>query len=145
MQSAPEDTQEQALVSAIQASGPPDVATLSPNPQTPTSAALGGAAKWARAYQLAHVDEATAIVLVTDGEPEGCDTNIGNIAAIAADAYATNGVRTFVIGLSGSNETALNQLAAAGATKQAVFVADGATVTQDLLASLNAIRHGAMP
>jgi hypothetical protein len=142
---APEDAQEAALVAAIQASGPPDVAELNPNPQTPTSAALTGATKWASAYQADHPTESTAIVLVTDGEPAGCDTNLTDIARIASDAYSASSVRTFVIGLSGANETSLNQIAVAGGTDAAVFVSDGATVTQDLLARLNAIRQSAMP
>jgi hypothetical protein len=142
---APADTQEATLVAAIQASGPPDVASLNPDPQTPMSAALGGAAKWARAYQGSHPDETTAVVLVTDGEPAGCDTSPTNIASIASDLYTTNAVRTFVIGLSGSNQTILDQIASAGGTKRAVLVADGTNVTPDFLAQLNAIRQGAMP
>jgi hypothetical protein len=142
---APSDAQEAALVAAIQASGPPDVAALNPDPQTPTSAALQGASQWATAHQAAHPEEITAIVLVTDGEPAGCDTNANDIAAIANDAYTRSAVRTFVIGLSGANETFLNQVATAGGTKQAFLVSDGTTVTSDLLTALDTIRDGAMP
>lgn len=137
---APIDTQEQKLLDAIDMSAPPDTALLDPNPLTPTSAALGGAAKWAANYQTAHPNEKTVIVLITDGEPQGCDTNIRNIAAIAADAYMTNGVATYVIGLSGSNEQTLDQIASAGGTERAYTVSDGDTATTDLLQALLAIR-----
>ncbi len=137
---APTDAQEAALVAAVAGATPPGPAIPNPNPATPTSAALGGAEQWAIAHQMASPNEQTVVVLVTDGEPYGCDTSTNNIATLARDAYMNAGVLTYVIGLTGSSEQQLNQLAAAGGTDQAYFVADGSTATQDLLNALLAIR-----
>jgi hypothetical protein len=141
---APTDVQEQKLVTAIMNSAPPDVATLNPNPQTPTSAALQGAANWAVAYETAHPDERTVIILITDGEPAGCDTSAANISAIASKAYMSNMVSTYVIGLGGLNSTILNQIAQAGGTQMAYTVSDTANATTDLLAQLVAIKGQAL-
>ncbi len=137
---APTDAQEAALVAAIGASAPPGPAAPAPDPQTPTSAALTGAATWATAYHAAHPDEKTAIVLFTDGEPVGCETNPSVIASIAADAHA-QGVTTYVIGLSGASEAVLEQIATAGGT-DAFFVSNGSSLADDLLASLRAVAQG---
>jgi hypothetical protein len=137
---APTDSHEAALVGAVQASVPPGPAIPNPNPATPTSAALGGAAQWATMHQATHPDEQAVIVLITDGEPFGCDTDPDNIAQIAGDAYTQGGVLTYAVGLTGSSEAQLNQIAMAGGTNTAFFVADGGTATQDLLAALLAIR-----
>jgi hypothetical protein len=138
---APADVQEAALVTAIQSSEPPGPELPNPNAGTPTSAALGGAEQWALAYSAGRKDQQTAVVLVTDGEATGCDTDNTHIAALAATAK-DGGVLTYVVGLSGSSETALNQIAVAGGTGQAFFVKDGSTVVADLLAALTAIRQG---
>jgi hypothetical protein len=142
--SAPSDAQEATLVAAIQASPPPGPEMPNPNPATPTSAALAGAEQWAVAYRQAHPDEPTAVVLITDGEPQGCDTNTENIAKLASDAKATAGVLTYVIGLAASTQvtTSANQIAAAGGTKTAFLISDGSTAVHDLFAALSAIREG---
>jgi hypothetical protein len=143
---APTDTQEQLLLAAIDASPPPDVATLPDNPQTPTSAALAGATQWATTYQAAHPDEKTVIVLITDGEPAGCDTSQAGLTKIVGDAYTNSGVATYAIGLGlkasmGQDPTAImNAIAMAGGTDMAYSVADNASATADLLAKLEAIR-----
>jgi hypothetical protein len=140
----PSDVQEQKLLDAIATSAPPDTDNLNPNPQTPTSAALAGAAQWATTYQSANPNAKTVIILITDGEPAGCDQSIDNIARIASDAYTTSGVTTYVIGLTGSNEATLDQIAVAGGTTEAYTVSDGNTATSDLLAKLIAIRGEAL-
>jgi hypothetical protein len=131
---APVDTHEAALVNAVMASAP---GTESMG--TPTFVALSGAAQWSLAYQQAHPEQRTVIVLVTDGQPNGCSTNIDDIAAVAADALATADIRTYAIGLAVGADF-LNTIAMAGGTDQAFVVNDGATATADLLAALNAIR-----
>ena len=137
---APTDVQEQKLVDAIAASAPPDASTLTVNPATPTSAALSGSVLWATTYQAAHPDEATVIILITDGEPQGCDTNAQNIARIAGDAFTNSNIQTYVIGLGGLNSATLNGIAAAGGTMTAHTVMSGASSTADLLATLNSIK-----
>jgi hypothetical protein len=140
---APMDIQEQNLVNAIMMSAPPDVATLNPNPQTPTSAALQGAVNWSTTYEAAHMDEKTVIILITDGEPAGCDTNATDIANIAAQAHQ-NGIDTYVIGLGGLNSTALDQIAQAGGTMTAFTVSATADSTTQLLNQLISIRGQAL-
>lgn len=120
-------------LTALPASGDPQQAALveavngvSPSGETPMSAALAGAEQWA----LAHVAPGTrtVVVLVTDGEPNGCDEDVAAIAALAADAKA-GGVLTYAIGMEGSNEAQMNQIAAAGGTGQAFFVGAGSVST----------------
>jgi len=136
---APTDTQEAALIAAIEASPPPGPDMPNPNPATPTSAALGGAVQWATTYQTANPDQLTVIVLVTDGEPYGCDTNTQNIANIAATGLKA-GIQTYVIGLGGLSSTVLDAIAKAGGTKNAYVVQAGSTSTDSLRDTLLSIR-----
>jgi hypothetical protein len=136
---APTDVHEGALVNAVMTSAP-----LVSGEGTPTYVALAGASQWAVAYQQAHTDQRTVIVLVTDGEPNGCNTQTQAIADIAGNAFTTAEIRTYAIGLAGVGENFMNAIAMAGGTDQAYFVSDGATATADLLAALNAIRGMAL-
>jgi hypothetical protein len=142
---APGDAQEKALLDATAA------ATPAPRNQgggmmgmmsggTPISAALAGAASWAKTQHGKTPNENTVIVLVTDGEPNGCDENIGRIAQIAETALDEDQTRTYAIGLTGSQEADMDRIAMSGGTTQGIFVADGANTTQDLLDALGAIR-----
>jgi len=141
---APTDAHEGALVAAVTASTPPGPEAPNPNPATPTYAALGGAEQWATAYQMAHPEGQAVVVLVTDGEPRGCNTDTNAIAALAGDANTAAGVLTYVVGLTGSSEQGLNTIARAGGTDTAFFVSDGNTATADLLAQLIAIKGMAL-
>lgn len=136
---APADAHEAALVNAVMTSAP-----LVSGEGTPTYVALAGATQWAVAYQQANPDQRTVIVLVTDGQPNGCNTQTQAIAELAADAFTTAEVRTYAIGLAAVAENFMNAIAEAGGTEQAFFVSDGATATADLLAALNAIRGMAL-
>jgi hypothetical protein len=136
---APADTHEGALVAAVGASAPTE------SQGTPISAALDGALTWAATYQAAHPEQRTVVVFVTDGEPNGCDTDFDDINQIAADALAASGVTTYAIGLTtmtggGVSQADMNGLAEAGGTDQAFFVSDSATAAMELTATLNAIR-----
>jgi hypothetical protein len=128
---APVDTQEQKLVDAVQ--------SKSPGGGTPMYVALGGAEKWAADYQTAHPSEKTVVVLVTDGEPNGCDENVNHIAQLAAVTMAANGVLTYAVGLVGSNMGTIDTIASAGGTSQGFFVGNG-NASADLLAALKAIQ-----
>lgn len=132
---APTDAQEKLLLDATMASAPGMAGQ-----GTPISAALSGAYQWAAAQHTKTPGENTVVVLVTDGEPNGCDTDIGNISGLAATALATDGTRTYAIGLTGSQEGDMDQIAMAGGTAQGIFVADGANTTQDLVNALADIR-----
>lgn len=131
---APADAQEQALVQAIAASAPGG----GQGQGTPMYAALAGAETWASSYHAAHPDEKTVVVLVTDGQPNGCDENIANIAALAAQALGV-GILTYAVGLQGSSQQQMDQIAAAGGTGTGFFIGNG-NAQADLLAALQAIQ-----
>jgi hypothetical protein len=132
---APGDAHEAALLSAT------DMATPGMAGQgTPISAALGGALQWAAAQRASTPGENSVVVLVTDGEANGCDEDIGNIAGLAEEALADNQIRTYAIGLTGSQEGDMDQIAEAGGTDKGIFVADGNDATQQLKDALGKIR-----
>lgn len=152
---APMDTHEEALVAAIAGATP--VAMGSGG--TPTHAALEGALSWATAYQMAHPrpEQQTVVVLVTDGEPNGCGNMCGmmggnrqacldGISMLASTALATAEISTYVVGLTDEPASLdfLNGLAMAGGTNQAFIVQDGATAATELATTLKAIQGNAL-
>jgi hypothetical protein len=157
---APMDTHEAALVASIVASAPPPPMMGGGNMSggTPTHPALEGALQWASAYQMAHPrpEQQSVVVLVTDGEPNGCGNGCGGngdqtawldgISMLAAQALAAAGVSTYVVGLTDEPESLafLNGLAVAGGTGQAFIVQDGATAAMELAATLKAIQGSAL-
>ena len=130
---APADAQEQLLVSTVQG------ASTGNGQGTPMYAALGGAEKWATTYATSHPAEKQVVVLVTDGEPNGCDENISHIAKLASDALANHNVSTYAVGLEGSAEAQMNEIATAGGTGQGIFIGSG-NAQAELLAALKAIQ-----
>ncbi|HEX2679260.1 MAG TPA: vWA domain-containing protein [Polyangiales bacterium] len=83
---------------------------------TPTEGALRGLSKFCSDFQAAHADEKCVAVLITDGDPNGCDMNLANLEAIAADARTKNGVLTYAVGMEGASFAFLDDLAVAGGT-----------------------------
>lgn len=130
-EAAPTDGQEDKLVSAVK--------SKAPNGGTPMYVALGGAEKWATVYQTAHPSEKTVVVLVTDGEPNGCEESVSKIAKLAAEAKSSNNVLTYAVGLAGSNTSTMNSIAVAGGTTKGFFIGNG-NASADLLAALKAIQ-----
>lgn len=128
--------QEQALVDAFNGQSPTGI--------TPTSVALAGATKWAANYVIAknHMEQAV-VVMVTDGEPTACDTNVTNIANLADVAYQGAGVLTFMVGMVGADQQMLDQVAVAGHTGQAFMIGNG-NAAADLLAAMKAIQASAI-
>jgi len=144
---APADAHEAALLDAIAVSAPADGAM---GGGEPIHAALEGALSWAATYQAQHDNQKTAVVLVTDGNPLGCNEDFRDIASLAADALAMNGVPTYAIGLAdsmgnGANTDLMNQVATAGGTKRAFFVNDSPTSAAVLLDAFDTIRGAALP
>jgi hypothetical protein len=139
---APMDTLEAELVASITASIPTTGMGMSGG--TPTYVALEGAVTWAAAYQAAHPrpEQQTVVVFVTDGEPNGCGNDTDAIAQIAANAFMTSGIRTYVVGLTDNPDDLafLDDLAVAGDTGSAFIVTDGATAAMDLVTTLKAIQ-----
>ncbi len=103
----------QALMDAL--------ANTTPAGTTPMHAALDGAIQWAAARRALAPDELVSVVLVTDGEPNGCDEDIDNIAALAAGATA-QGISVYAVGIEGSNVAQIDQIASAGGTVEGYFV-----------------------
>ena len=104
---------------------------------TPTECGLNGMIQHCLQHKQATGEQCVGI-LITDGDPTTCDTNIANLSNIVA-AGLQQGVKTFVIRLPGvSNPAGLDQVAAAGGTVAAVDVSAGANA---FLAALNAIRQ----
>jgi len=110
-----------------------------PQGPTPMSAALEGAVQWARDRQMAVGDsEQVVIILVTDGEPNGCNEDIGFISGVAGDAFTTDGIPTFAVGIEGSLEADMNAIAMAGGTDSGFFIG-ASNAEADLLAALQEI------
>lgn len=121
---------EAALVSAFN--------NQSPGGLTPMSVALDGAIQYASQQQsMGEATDVFGVILLTDGMPTDCDTNINNIANIAANGLSSSGVLTFAIGIQGSSEPQMNQIAAAGGTQMGYFI--GSSSTQDIIDALKAI------
>lgn len=131
---APADTQEADLLVAIQNSAP-----TRNGGGTPIYAALDGALRWAAQNRMAAPDEDTVVIFVTDGAPNGCDEDPNNIAALASTALAANNIKTYAIGLEGSNTVQMDLLAMAGGTGAGIYIGSG-NAEQELLDALNAIR-----
>ncbi|HMJ14901.1 MAG TPA: vWA domain-containing protein [Polyangiaceae bacterium] len=115
-----------------------------PGGGTPTSSALDGAIQHATQWAAAHTDRKTIVVLATDGEPEACDTNVNNIAAIAARGLsASPPVQTYVIGV-GDSLGALNAIAAGGGGTALIINGSTANAGQQFLEAMNRIRGTAL-
>lgn len=117
---------------------------------TPTYPALGGAIL--KAIEVTASGESAAVLLITDGEPQGpaatcagVDPEDPNeIAKIAASGAAYQPpVITFVIGLPGASQTVGNTIAAAGGSDEAIQITgDVEQAFRDALAS---VRGQALP
>lgn len=107
---------------------------------TPTLPALRGALTYAQSVQAANGGVGkTAVVLVTDGAPNVCNSSLANVAAAAAAQAKT--IPTYVIGVGGAL-TNLNAIAAAGGTGQATLIqtSNPAQVSADFEAAIGKIR-----
>lgn len=109
-------------------------ASRDPGGATPMSAALEGGVRWARTRMMDAPEEQHIILLVSDGEPNGCIEDPMAIAQLASDAVA-DGILTYAVGLQGSNEAVMNGIAAAGGTTNAIFIGSG-NAEQDLVNAL---------
>jgi hypothetical protein len=134
-QAAPQDVQEQALISAL--------AKQSPSGNTPTSAALDGAYAWAEALLSSQPADKIVVVLITDGSPTDCNTNGQYLVDRAKLALQSRGVLTFVVGLEGSDANLLHAVAKAGGTKTALLVST-ANAQAELQNAFDAIKKGSV-
>lgn len=98
--------------------------SLDPVGETPTAPALRGVLQHASAALDNNPNGRAAVLLVSDGNPQGCETliptNTVNGASAEVATYAEQ-IPTYVIGVGDSLER-LNQIAEAGGTESAVIV-----------------------
>jgi hypothetical protein len=127
------------------------LASKKPAGGTPTSGALQGAVDQAKQYATTNAGHAVMAVLVTDGLPSECNTDMNAVAAIASGALAGSpSVKTFVIGVFTQDEQAqaqqnLDQIANAGGTQKAFVITTNQNVEQQFLQALTALRGSALP
>jgi hypothetical protein len=94
---------------------------ITPTGETPTQPALQGALQYAAQEVSQNPGARVAVVLVTDGEPNGCNSSVPNVASTAASSAP--GIPTYVIGIGKPTDlTRLTTIAEAGATNQPFFV-----------------------
>ena len=112
---------------------------------TPTKPALEGAIAYAQQVAAGPgKDGKVAVVLVTDGIPQGCNGNsIANIRQLAASVAKT--IPTYVIGV-GSELSSLRDIASGGGTNDAliVSVSNPAQVQADFTKAINQIKASAL-
>jgi hypothetical protein len=108
---------------------------------SPMQPALQGAVAHAVAWGAAHPGATPVVVLVTDGDPSGCDSTVAGTVSIAATADRdAPAIPVFVIGIgaSGSN---LDAIAAGGGTGRAFYVDAQGAVGDDFRAALDAVQR----
>lgn len=99
---------------------------------TPTLAVFNGTVASLAAIDDPSANVTRAVVLVTDGVPQGCPGQNANNVELVAAAVRASGVRTFVVGVQnpqgldgGENLDNLNIIAEAGGTERAFIVQTG--------------------
>ena len=107
---------------------------------TPTECALRGMEAECEDYMKKASGEPCVVVFITDGDPDQCDGNTTDLAAIVASGL-TAGVKTFTIKLDGvSDPTFLDSLAQAGGTGQAIDVSANGTSAAGATDIINALK-----
>jgi len=121
-----------------------DIAGHRINGGTPTRPALDGALQYLGQWATQHPERKPLLVLATDGEPSGCESNTPeDVADVAASALAgPHAIRTFVIGV-GRSLVSLNLVAKAGGTDHAFLVDTGGDVAKEFADALDQIRGAA--
>jgi hypothetical protein len=110
-----------------------------PMGSTPTLPAVTGAIQYAQDAQAMDTTQRLAIVLVTDGDPDSCNSSVANVSLALSMVQKT--IPTYVIGV-GQDLMSLNNLATAGGTGSPTLVAvgDPTTTKTQFLAALDSIR-----
>ncbi|HVJ95063.1 MAG TPA: vWA domain-containing protein [Labilithrix sp.] len=111
-----------------------------PDGTTPTRPALKGALFQAKAEK--ETGKNVAVVLATDGQPNGCSAEVDDIESVkdvAADGLK-DGIRTYVIGVGPSTGN-LDGMAQSGGTGKAILIPtnNAAQVSADLIAAVGQI------
>lgn len=120
---------------------------------SPVYPALGGALSASLTRLENRPGEVAAVLLITDGKPQGPAAMCGGVnpedAQVIADLAATGTmfdppVTTYVVGLPGVDQTIANQIAAAGGSDEAILVAATNVETQ-FRDALSKVRGDAVP
>jgi hypothetical protein len=117
-----------------------------PNGGTPTADALGGAIAYAQTLQAGQGKDGTvAVVMVTDGVPEGCADDLDVQPSVDEATAVAATIKTYIVGV-GDQLSNLNAIAVAGGTKSAfvVSVGDPSKTQTDLTNAINTIRLSAL-
>ena len=94
------------------------ISATTPAGGTPTRPAIIGAIAYAQNLQMMNANARVAIVLVTDGEPDDCESSVRNVGLEAAKVAST--IPTYVIGLG--DVSSLNEIAQDGMTGAPILV-----------------------
>lgn len=79
---------------------------------TPTEAAIRGVTKFTSGNRRG--GRVTIGILITDGDPNGCDTNLTNLSGLLQAHFTATTLRTYVIGMTGASFTNLEAIAQGG-------------------------------
>jgi len=79
---------------------------------TPTEAAIRGMTKFTSGNRRG--GRVTIGILITDGDPNGCDMNLTNLSNLLQAHFAATTIRTYVIGMTGANFANLEAIAQGG-------------------------------
>jgi len=112
---------------------------------TPTVPALQGSLEYARRRMIANPARDVSVVLMTDGIPNFCASDVpGTVIAARSGVAGTPPVRTFVVGIGPALE-ALNEVAMAGGTRVAHLVDTRGDWVAELTAVLDSISNSCGP
>lgn len=111
-----------------------------PADKNATLPAMQGAVMYAKGWAKENPDRDVAVLLLTSGLPKDCDSTVDNVAQVARDANAQQpSIPTYVVVFGAIG--AINVLASAGGTGDALMVAPGSAI--ELQQALNNVRAAA--
>jgi hypothetical protein len=79
---------------------------------TPTEAAIRGLTRFTAANR--RPGRVTIAILITDGDPNGCDEKLGDLSKLLDDHFQATTIRTYVIGMQGATFKNNEQIAQGG-------------------------------
>lgn len=85
-----------------------------PDGETPTEAAIRGLTKFTAANR--RPGKVTIGILITDGNPNGCNEDLGDLSNLLDAHFKATTVRTYVIGMQGADFAKIEQIAQGGGT-----------------------------
>ncbi|HEX4338378.1 MAG TPA: vWA domain-containing protein [Polyangiaceae bacterium] len=126
----------------------------SPSTNTPTPPALTGAINHAIAWKNKNPDHAVVVVLVTDGQPNGCGT-VADVVNVARQGFMSS-IPTYVIGVTSPgttcpidqnppNQQDLDSVANAGGTQASLIVDLSKDTAKQFLDTMDKIRARSNP